>query len=170
MLDQRNREVFVQLWFNSAKVITINDKHVEKHNGTSHETHKPTAMAKRTITRACRNSQSRKSRLSSRKASFRKPQRKHVEGCAGRWEKDADCRKCVQENSRAYETMESWDQVARGPQKNPQNDATAKAVPKPVVGCSFGPQTEDPTRFPRVNILNLDKFTALAWMITRRSG
>ena len=30
---------------------------------------------------------------------------------------DADCRKCMQENSRTYETMKSWDQVASEPLK-----------------------------------------------------
>ena len=33
----------------------------------------------------------------------------------------------------------------------------------------FKPQLEDPIRYQRVNILNLDKLTALEWMINKSS-
>ena len=39
-----------------------------------------------------------------------------------------------------------------------------------ISGTLFAPQQEDPTRCPRVNILNLDKLTALAWTMIPRSG
>ena len=37
-----------------------------------------------------------------------------------RWNNDADCRWCLQENSRRYETMTSWDKVAGVPRKIPE--------------------------------------------------
>ena len=45
------------------------------------------------------------------KRHVRQAQRK-IEGCADGWNKDADNRKCTQENSGTYETMISWDILA----------------------------------------------------------
>ena len=88
--------------------------------------------------------------------------------CADRWENDADYRKCMHENSRTCETMESWDQVANRPQKIHKNDPAAKAgeLWKSVVHCSEHSQR---IQYLRVNILNLDKLTALAWIATPRT-
>ena len=49
------------------------------------------------------------------------------DGCADRRSKEANSRKCMQEHSRTCETMTSWDTIASGPRKNPQNDSTGKA-------------------------------------------
>ena len=48
---------------------------------------------------------------------FRKAQRRNFEGCAERWNKDSNYRKCMQENSRSYGIMESWVKIAKGPRK-----------------------------------------------------
>ena len=52
-------------------------------------------------------------------SSSRKPKtsKQQFAGCADRWEQDADYRQCMQEFSRAYETMESCDRIASEPQK-----------------------------------------------------
>ena len=50
---------------------------------------------------------------------FRKAQKKQLASRAERLVKDADYRECMQEDSRTYETMESWDPVAHIPQKTP---------------------------------------------------
>ena len=84
-------------------------------------------------------------------------------GCADRWAKDADYRKCTQEHSHTDETMESWDQVENESQRNPQHGARSQGGRNSEIsGTLFRPQPKDPTRYPRVNILNLDKLTALA--------
>ena len=55
---------------------------------------------------------------------FRKARKTNFEGCA-------DDRKCMQETSRMYETMDSRDEAASGPQNNPQCDAAkAKSLEK----------------------------------------
>ena len=57
-----------------------------------------------------------------------------------------------------------------GPRKNPQNDAAAKAgAIWRTSGVLFTRQLEDPSRYQRVNILNLDKLTALECIINRCS-
>ena len=51
--------------------------------------------------------------------------------------------------------------LASGPQKFHK---------RKINGTLYRPQLEEPTRYPRVNILNLDKLTSLAWIFTPRSG
>ena len=79
-------------------------------------------------------------------------------------EKDTDNRKCMQEHSRSYETMDSLDNTAKcfG---TPQGMRTLGTR-----GMLFKLQVEGPIRYQRVNIPNLDKLTALEWITNRGSG
>ena len=71
-------------------------------------------------------------------------------GCAERWEKDANYRECMQENSRMYETMESWHRIACGPQKihrmTPQRRQTQFGNQWYIVESTVGGTNTIPTR------------------------
>ena len=59
------------------------------------------------------------------------------ENCADGWENDADFRRCMQEHSRANDTVHSWDHVASGPRKthNMTPQQRQAQIWEPVVCC-----------------------------------
>ena len=79
---------------------------------------------------------------------FGTAQENKFEGCAERWQKDADHRKYRQDNSRSNETIDSQDKIASGPRKNKKDAAaTASGIWEPMESCSSGTWT----RLPRSN-------------------
>ena len=95
---QCKRKVFLLMWNNSAIIIIRKHKHVEGNNS---------AGLTRPLSQASQDHQIAKHLIW-------KALNKNSEGCAFLWEKDADYRKCMHENSCTYETKESSDNIARG--------------------------------------------------------
>ena len=83
------------------------------------------------------------------KCHHRKALKNKFDGCTDRFEKQRRrlCRECMLEIGHTRKTMNSWDQVATGPQQD----------------HPMSPQ-RGPTRYQRVSILILDKLTAHAWI------
>ena len=50
----------------------------------------------------------------------------------------------MQENSRTYETMESWDRIARGPQTHSIKDAATKTNMESLVPSNSTPTRQHP--------------------------
>ena len=65
-------------------------------------------------------------------------------------------------NDRTYETMESWDKSARGPRVTHKMTPQERQAQFRSSVMLFIQHLEDPTRYRRVSILNLDKLTVLA--------
>ena len=54
---------------------------------------------------------------SNRETSRQKSTEKQCASCAARWKQDADYAEEMLENNHTHETMETWDRIAKGPQK-----------------------------------------------------
>ena len=80
---------------------------------------------------------------------FRKSQKNNFEGPAERLEKDADHRKCMQENSPTYETVESWEKVTCGPRETSKRRRSKGRCSLGTSGMFCKLQPEDPTRHQR---------------------
>ena len=68
----------------------------------------------------------------------------NFEGCAERWNKDADYRECMQEHNRTYEPVMSWDKVAIGPLNTHNITPQQRQAHWGSGGMLFKLQLEDP--------------------------
>ena len=107
---------------------------------------------------SCGISRFRKPRISNREESLPKSKEKSQVVQINR-KTDADYRWCMQEKHPHVRNNGKFGSYGQWTKENPQWDAAAKAGGgSEISGTLSKPQPEGPTRYPRVNILNLDKF------------
>ena len=132
------------MWINPARIASIKARSAERNDKTGNDSLKQFAVSKRKNTMSCGNTHQ------IAKHHFRKAKKQQFAGCAERWEKDAVYPECMQENSRTYETMESWHRIACGPQKihrmTPQRRQTQFGNQWYIVESTLGGTNTIPTR------------------------
>ena len=132
------------MWINLARIANIKARSAERNDKTGNDS--PSSLQWRKGRTRCHAGTLTKPRS----ITSEKHRNSNFAGCAERWEKGADYRECMQENSRTYETMESWHRIACGPQKihrmTPQRRQTQFGNQWYIVENTVGGTNTRPTR------------------------
>ena len=133
---QCNKKVCLHMWNNSAGIIRRQTKTFKETTGFVMNRLSGLQWQSRTRDLTWHLSEEGEE-YQAAKHHFQKP-RNIFESCEDRWNNDADCRECMQENSRKYDTRRVGIKLQVAHRKPTQNDATAKAsvICKPVECCS----------------------------------